>query len=543
MTSFPSDLRVVVDSLMVDIDTPRSLTVYLMVKYSEFDQLVVLTVDPLNYDDAERLLKDRLATDLLRKCQDLPLKEADPTKAAKSSWLEAERLCYETNMRFQRHINQGPFQDINDLRVHEHLLAVRKIFRELMGPLPSHILHYRHGPGSTYRDRGKLTTVPDKMSTRPTITSRARDLLPIWGETSWARELMRESANLSDPETLDCDRFVTVPKDAVKHRGISIGPSINTYFQLGVGMFLRGRLLKNGIDLEHGQDTHRQVACRASSDGSFCTIDLSSASDTMSRGVIRFLSDHLWYAMLDSLRTPCTQMDGKTWRLQKFSAMGNGFTFELETMLFASLAIHACEACGIEPKLGTNIFVYGDDIIVPNEVSRSLISLLGYFGFKPNTKKTFSEGYFRESCGGDYFNGTDVRPYFIKEYPNEPQKWISLANGLRHIGVGDNSVWIRPWIKRTWFRAMDPIPTNVRRCRGPKELGDLVIHDVESLWQMITRSSIRYLRVWRPVVRPIPLYHWKPGIQLASALYGVPSTGPIPRDSVSGYRFGRVAFS
>jgi len=60
-----------------------------------------------------------------------------------------------------------------------------------------------------------------------------------------------------------------------------------------------------------------------------------------------------------------------------------------------------------------DVHVYGDDIIVRKSVYEPLIELLAYLGFTTNSRKTFSSGPFRESCGADWYEGKDVRPFTL----------------------------------------------------------------------------------------------------------------------------------
>lgn len=239
--------------------------------------------------------------------------------------------------------------------------------------------------------------------------------------------------------------------------------------------------------------------------------------------------------------------------LQMFSSMGNGYTFELETLIFAALA-HACGG-----KVGQDTFVYGDDILVPTEISADVLALLRYSGFTPNQKKTFTTGHFRESCGGDFLMGHDVRPLFLKENPNGPSDWIVIANSLWDWSIK----WSMPELAAVRNSVLNLIPAEIRRCRGPKELGSLVIWDHEKSWSYVERSSQRFFRVWRPVSRrmylrvvrgsrvtsstfrgPQRVYTFsESGVAIAAAILGLPSDGLIPRDSVESYRFGRVPFS
>jgi hypothetical protein len=152
-----------------------------------------------------------------------------------------------------------------------------------------------------------------------------------------------------------------------------------------------------------------------SNDGSLATIDLSSASDTVAREVVRFLMPESWYERLDLCRSKVGELDGKWLRYEKFSSMGNGFTFELETLIFWGLAIACVRSCGLETD---KVRVYGDDIIVPVDAYDFLVEVLSYCGFTTNSSKSYKSGAFRESCGKDYFNGHEVRPFFQKEYLN-----------------------------------------------------------------------------------------------------------------------------
>jgi hypothetical protein len=329
-----------------------------------------------------------------------------------------------------------------------------------------------------------------------------------------------------------------------------VEPSINLFYQLGYGGVLRRRLLDAGINLRDGQMIHRQVACDASKEGTFATLDLKNASDSISRRLVELLLPRRWFEVLDDLRSPTTLVNNKVVVLEKFSSMGNGFTFELETLIFLGL----CLALDPAHKAGENVFVYGDDIIVPTESSKGVIAALEFFGLTINREKSFTDGLFRESCGGDYFNGEDVRPHFLKESPNEPQQLISLANGIHRLGLSDHkAVYRHRELRRFWLSIVDALPVGLRCILGPKDLGDIVLHsNDEERWKHRWRGSIRYLRCYRPArFKRIPWFHWHPEVVLASALYGIgdepggktPEQGVTPRDAVTGYKLGWVPYS
>lgn len=534
---FPRCLSKVVLTLLEDLDTPISRQVSSLIANGEWDQLVTMKTDPSLYLDPQLYLRDVIATSILRKCGDIPT-SVDVEAVALEAFYAAEKQCCVSNLRLRPYLYNGPFEDPRELSIADFFVDCRRWMARVLGPLPGSLSGY-HGRGGTFNDRGRLTTIPDKMQSTPTVTKQAVDLLPFLYRTAWGRALVSDAPSNGVHEVIRGNRFASVPKDATKNRGIGVEPSINVFFQIEVGRVLRQRLKKAcNIDLKTGQAKHKQVARAASISGAFDTLDMSSASDTVCRILPQLLLPEDWYQLLCTLRSPLTLVNEKWLYLEKFSSMGNGFTFELETLIFLCLACVVADRLGRFYLPGRDIHVYGDDIILPADITAVCIPVYQYCGFTLNKSKSFTgDCKFRESCGGDYLNGSSVRPYFIEEYPDDPAAWIALANGLRRLGHQDlTGVFFDRFIRRAWFRALDNLPVAVRRCRGPVALGDEVIHDSPSAWSCVWKDQIRYIETWSPVTKPIPLSKWKASVQFASALYGVPSSGPVVRGSVSGYR-------
>lgn len=541
--AIPHNVFAAVSTLCADLATPISLSVAILARYGEWDQIASKKVDPSHYLTADRYWRDAVAVSVLRKTEDLPT-TFDRKARAVGQFHECERQCAMSNERLSPFLFNA--HALEDDGIMDFVSVVRKWISVILGRPPTNV-RGRFGPGSTYGDRGKLCTVPDKMSSRPTLTASAMGFLFPWTETKWASACAESRCA---PEFVPGNRFTTVPKDASKFRGIAIEPSINLFYQLGLGRAVRRKLLQSGIDLKNGQDIHRQVAREASIRGHMSTLDLSNASDTVCKNLVKLLLPSNWFDFFDALRSPTTLVEGKVMRLEKFSSMGNGFTFELETLIYLGICAASLESCGLPVQIGTNVLVYGDDIIVPTECSRVVISALRFFGMTINEGKSFVSGPFRESCGGDFFEGIDVRPYFLKEFPNEPQQFIAMANGLRSLANPSRFYANRSRLtRRAWFSVLDAIPSDIRRCRGPQDLGDLVIHDEQDRWQVRWRHSIRYIRCYRPArFTRVGWEHFKPDVVLATALYGVgderggnyPVRGVDTRDNVTGYKLGWV---
>lgn len=543
-TFLPHDVVETVLRLCEDLATPRCLTVAILVRYREWDQLASLSVDPLLYSSADHLKSDLAASSFLRKCVDLPT-TVDRKAAAVRGFFDCEKECCLSNVRLEPLI-YGMQSHPDDGRLYELIALAKKFLSRLLGRAPT-VVSGRFGPGSTYGDSGEFATVPHKMSSSPTFTTQAIPCLFPWIQSKWAKALMEDNPDWTFPDSCRGNRFTTVPKDCTKDRGIAIEPSINLFYQLGYGRLLKRRLRRAGLNLAKGQDIHRQVVCEASIRRHLCTLDLSNASDTICKNLVKLLLPPDWFDVLDSLRSHYTLVEGQWYRLEKFSSMGNGFTFELETCIFLALVHATLEANGHKPIVSHDVFVFGDDIIVPNEFAQEVMAVLRFFGLTINKKKSFFSGDFRESCGGDFFRGVNVRPYFMKELPYEPQHYISVANGIRSMAIYCHAAdYFDDRYRRAWFTVLDCIPSNVRRCRGPEELGDLVIHDHQTRWSIRKRNCITYVSVYRPHrFKKVKWDRFSGGVVLASALYGVggDSEGIIPRGDPLSFKVGWTPLS
>lgn len=313
-------------------------------------------------------------------------------EAALHTFLTCERKCLATNTRFtdasRRCLDAGLI-----FRVQRKIAAVIGEFpgiEQLLGGF---------GPGASV-GVSRLTSVRRKLSTSPTVTTdcskflpELRALLPAW---HW----------LKKPKLCDVGKLQFVPKNATTKRPIVVEPLVNTFLQKGVGSYFRECLLRVGIDLGD-QGVNQELARIGSLDGTWATLDLRSASDMIARRVIAELLPYDWWYYLDSIRTPAILLpDKRELCLKKFSSMGNGFTFELESLVFYAIASVISES---------RVSVYGDDLVVPSHKAQEVIDGLLMFGFEVNTSKSFVDGPFRESCGRDFLRGVDIRPLYLKD--------------------------------------------------------------------------------------------------------------------------------
>jgi len=217
------------------------------------------------------------------------------------------------------------------------------------------------------------------------------------------------------PSVTSSSRCSFVPKTNATSRMICVEPSLNMFYQLGLAFHLEKRLQESfGICLGTQPKVNHRLARVGSINGSFCTIDLSSASDSISLGLCEYLLPKWFFELLLTLRSPSTLIGGKRVPLFMVSTMGNGFTFPLQTIIFAAI-VQAVNTCKGIPNNSDSYSVFGDDIICRKESFDQIVSTLQLLGFSVNLNKTFSKGSFRESCGADWFHGQPVRPVFIRK--------------------------------------------------------------------------------------------------------------------------------
>lgn len=551
-------------------DRPLSQGLRQALDSGRYEAFTTQVVDPRRYTNAREYWLDVCLAKFVSKCVDLPL-QVDRAEAAKKNWRAGEVACYRTNVRlapYYRSTNLKVVDDLYSPAIHAHLRGIRKIVRRVLGDAPPDLVEGRFGPGATFSDPSVRSTAADKMNSVTSLTSGAVWFLPQWYGTLWGRA---NALSARDPVFVRGNRFATAPKDATKDRAIAAEPSVNVYYQLAYGRLIRQRLKRVGIDLDHGQDTHRRLAREASISGHLATIDLRNASDTMSSGLVKLLLPPAWFEVLNALRSTHTRLDGSWVRLEKFSSMGNGFTFELESLIFYAICAYVTATFGVQKLDRRVVFklrdgevtrvdvpeplypprVYGDDLIVDSTVVEPLLPLLAFLGFEVNSEKSFTDGPFRESCGGDYFNGEWVRPFYVKQMPSSPRELITLANKIYRVASKLDAFW------SVWFFVLDHLPTNIRRLRGPRVLGDMVIHDDDcSRWQFSReKDGIRYLRCLKgtsSVRSLVPLHIFDDDVQLATVIYGVVQnvsfgprtfTGLWPREPVIDYEITEVPFS
>lgn len=414
-------------------------------------------------------------------------KTNDPAKAesadlrrtrAIEKWLACEERNRATNVRLMHHHEEDIlflYRDRYPVSVVEVLTTARRFIADVVGArIPWDELSGSFSGGAATSVKRGVGTIARKFLNGTNITESA-----IWHFL----RLTKESAVWMPRSftTIPGNVLFTVPKTSLIDRCAAKEPDYNMYLQKAIGDYLRRRLKRVGVDL-NDQSINQRLAKEGSIYASnrtrahawatvsqsdpvtiqqqgldLATVDLSSASDSITTQLVLLLLPEEWFDLMDDVRSKFTYVNNDWHRNEMFSSMGNAFTFELESLIFWALT----RACAFHTQTRGRISVYGDDIICPTGLEDALKSTFEYCGFQINPKKSFFEGPFRESCGKHWYNGVDVTPFYVKGVPVNVSDWILLLNSLRrwsHSGGGiADPAYYRLWAEYAHYLVPEPV--------------------------------------------------------------------------------------
>lgn len=502
----------------------RNLEIVLLLKRFDSALMIADSWSSQKYDDRTLHFVLNQFAALIRKYPWGKLVKADPMGEAIRKFVRSETFVRRINQRFasrflrsQRSGKSLPYEDVFERarRFIAYAIGVRP-------DLPRIFDKTGFGPGANVGVHGQCTGVSRKLLASSWTVSPGAYVYAYWAicrHAQFREVLIPEHRGFTsgtygyDTEKVSYARHVSVirhnkitfvPKTALVHRTIAIEPLLNGFLQKGVDQELRLFLKRIGLDLS--DQSRNQDWARLGSDpreaDPFCTIDLSSASDSISTELVRTLLPPEWFEFLDSIRSKEYELNGKYYTYHKFCSMGNGFCFPLQTLIFSSL-IHAVRS--LTP--GSDFLVYGDDIVVKRSDFDPVIQILRYCGFRVNEEKTFSSGYFRESCGADWFAMEDVRPFTLDFAIDSVEAIFKVLNLTR-----------RSFRTELFFSGIrsfliNLIPRSLRLFRPQKGQADTGIDSLgdEHLTAPYCRFN-RKLQCWsylELIHKPFPDNHWK----------------------------------
>lgn len=314
-----------------------------------------------------------------------------------------------------------------------------------------------HGPGATAErlmnnEREAIKQWPNRSEEFFPSALHAIPNFSHWNEL--------EGIQFIDEDQEPPVRVITVPKTMKNPRIIAVEPSHMQYMQQGMMRFIvqsieRCPLTRKSVRFAE-QTVNQENARRASITKNFATLDLSDASDRVHNELIKSIFfGHEIGAYLQASRSLRASVPGvKTpISLLKFASMGSATCFPVEAMAFYTLIQYSLHKHhDISPSVDTiknysdRIDVYGDDIIVPVYIAGIVVETLEAFGLMVNRRKSFINGNFRESCGGDYFKGTDVTPVYLRHVI--PSNFNDRCDAQMLKSLASTSDWL--YLKGLW---------------------------------------------------------------------------------------------
>lgn len=292
--------------------------------------------------------------------------------------------------------------------------------------------NWRFGPGASHEVSG--THAADKIYESMTCTTSCVPLVSnLRRSNPYFSGYDSQNKNMG-MTVVSGSKLTTVPKNQDTERTIAIEPSGNMVLQLAAGRYLEETLRYLGLDITSQQPKNQELARRGSIDGSLATLDLKSASNMIGPELVRLLFPAKWYDLLMALRSQEIKLPDAGWlRLHMMSTMGNGFTFPLMTFIITALIYaYRCRKPS-NPTLYVDwkrTAVFGDDIIIPVDEYELCVDTLERAGFVINHDKSYREGPFRESCGGDFYAGVNVTPFYVKSLATDSEVYVAINQVL-----------------------------------------------------------------------------------------------------------------
>ncbi len=319
----------------------------------------------------------------------------------------------------------------------------------------------KHGPGST-ADRLSGNGKFDQYE----WTQRLERVFPF-GEVaipSWRSYYLLDRVQFLAPEDERPVRVVLVPKTQKTPRVIAIEPTCMQYMQQAIAQrlvdLLESDTIVRGMIGFTDQMPNQLLASEGSLYGDLATLDLSEASDRVSWQLVR---EDLWYdgspfmEAVDATRSRRADVPGHgVQHLTKFASMGSALTFPIEAMVFLTCVFVGIARVLDRPvtadlvnSLRGSVRVYGDDIIVPVRFAKATIEVLEALGFKVNRRKSFWTGKFRESCGAEFYAGSDVSITRVRR--DFPQSRHDAAEVLSMVSLRNQLYWAGLWKSAKWL--------------------------------------------------------------------------------------------
>jgi len=379
------------------------------------------------------------------------------TRAAFDGYVQCDKEVRERSRNLHSSLYER-FGDISDVLWGSTLQSVNSVVR--------HGQHVpRHGPGATAQriSGNRKFSIKEWHSRLDVFFPSDVFCIPSWNAADHL-----DGIDFLEPDAERPSRVITVPKTLKTPRIIAIEPVCMQYTQqslleLLVPCLEKSTVLSGALGFTD-QVPNQQLALSSSKTGVSSTLDLSEASDRVSNLlVLRMLAcvPDLSGAIQACRSTRADVPGHGVITLAKFASMGSATCFPVEAMTFLVIVLSGILRSQGSPvtlkslkRALKGVRIYGDDIIVPTEYAPIVISELSDFGLKVNLAKSFVTGKFRESCGMDAYDGSNVKPTYCSDLLPESRRntenvisLFSLYNQLYLAGLWCGARYLLAWMR------------------------------------------------------------------------------------------------
>lgn len=338
----------------------------------------------------------------------------------------------------------------------------------------------RHGPGSV--------ATGEKLDEKYVFKRLYNDLHQRYPYYEFfivggASELLDRKAWYMSLERLEhgTAKTVLVPKDSRGKRTINEEPLEKQWIQQGIARtlvpFIEAHHLTRGQVNFTYQHFNQNFSLLGSVTREWATIDLSDASDRVGLDMVKYLFRHhdgLLRSLIATRSTHTVLPTGETLELRKFAPMGSALCFPVEALVFWAVCVVAISRHKREDfrSWAHRVYVYGDDIIVPNDMFGVVVDALESVGLVVNKTKSYHRGFFRESCGVDAFRGCIVTPIRLRNlFSGKPSDgtalaaYTAMANAFEGVGYGSAASFVWKELERVYGKIPYGTSTSSYPCR------------------------------------------------------------------------------
>lgn len=355
-------------------------------------------------------------------------------KASLDSFFEANRTC--RRYAYEWDIWPGP----------TIIGMAREVFREIYPTKRLKPLRGGFSDGSCVDARGRNNTLVSKLrvlaNTRPCFEGDLRYPFP-GGDTQ--DEIDNVPHLLCVPKSFDVFRVIAPEYVHMVYDAHGMLEALRRATAKGAGRYIH----------EHEAVFNRLVAASSSAGGDLdplragieasevedylipredmATIDLHGASDSIAKSLFAaVVPPAYWASIYPYLSWSVTSTDFGTRRtayLWTLLTSGNPLTWYNEGCWFLGLGRLGCRLAGIK-NYKRAVFSHGDDLEVPADAYETVCDVLRLFGHRVNDSKSYAHGKFRESCGGWYYAGWNITPFWWPRHAFDPRDKVTYLLGL-----------------------------------------------------------------------------------------------------------------